>query len=77
MAAHLGLTPRRFQSGEMGNPGRISRAGDPQVRATLYTAAHPLMTRSTQYSSLRVSDCGEKRDPRRRHQLKNAKNLGA
>ena len=34
--------------------GRISRAGDPQVRATLYTAAHALMTRSSKYSSLKV-----------------------
>jgi transposase len=54
VAAHFGLTPKRFQSGEMDNPGRISRAGDPQVRATLYTAAHALMTRSTKYSSLKV-----------------------
>jgi transposase len=54
VAAHFGLTPRRFQSGEMDNPGRISRAGDPNVRATLYTAAHALMTRSAKYSSLKV-----------------------
>ncbi len=52
--AHFGLTPRRFQSGDMDISGRISRAGDPQVRATLYTAAHALMTRSSKYSSLKV-----------------------
>jgi len=52
--AHFGLTPRRFQSGDMDIPGRISRAGDPDVRATLYTAAHALMTRSSKYSSLKV-----------------------
>ena len=28
VAAHFGLTPRRFQSGELDNPGRISKAGD-------------------------------------------------
>jgi transposase len=28
VAAHFGLTPRRYQSGEMDNPGRISKAGD-------------------------------------------------
>jgi transposase len=28
VAAHFGLTPRRFQSGEVDNPGRISKAGD-------------------------------------------------
>lgn len=54
VAAHFGLTPRRFQSGEMDNPGRISRAGDPQVRCTLYTAANAMMTRSSKWSSLKV-----------------------
>lgn len=54
VAAHFGLTPRRIQSGDMDIPGRISHAGDPTVRATLYTAAHALMTRSSRYSSLKV-----------------------
>ena len=40
VAAHFGLTPRRFQSGELDNPGHISRAGDADVRSTLYVAAH-------------------------------------
>lgn len=39
VGAHFGLTPRRFQSGEKDNPGRISHAGDSDVRATLYAAA--------------------------------------
>jgi len=54
VAAHFGLTPRRFQSGEMDNPGRISRAGDADVRCTLYTAANAMMTRSSKWSSLKV-----------------------
>lgn len=54
VAAHFGLTPRRYQSGEMDNPGRISRAGDPDVRCTLYTAANAMMTRSAKWSSLKV-----------------------
>ena len=54
MAAHFGLTPRRYQSGEMDNPGPISRAGDPDVRCTLYTAANAMMTRSSKWSSLKV-----------------------
>lgn len=54
VAAHFGLTPRRFQSGEMDNPGRISRAGDPDVRCALYTAANAMMTRSSKWSSLKV-----------------------
>jgi transposase len=54
VAAHFGLTPRRFQSGEMDNPGHISRAGDPDVRCTLYTAANAMMTRSSKWSSLKA-----------------------
>ena len=54
VAAHFGLTPRRFQSGEIDYCGHISRAGDPTVRCTLYTAANALMTRSSSWSSLKV-----------------------
>lgn len=54
VAAHFGLTPRRYQSGEMDNPGRISKAGDPDVRCALYTAAHALVTRSAKWSSLKA-----------------------
>ena len=54
VAAHFGLTPRRFQSGEMDNPGHISRAGDPEVRCTLYVAANAMMTRSSRWSPLKV-----------------------
>ena len=54
VGAHFGLTPRRFQSGEMDNPGRISRCGDRNVRSTLYTAANALMTRSSKWSALKV-----------------------
>ena len=54
VAAHFGLTPRRYQSGEVDNPGRISKAGDPDVRSALYVAAHALVTRSTEWSSLKV-----------------------
>ena len=54
VAAHFGLTPRRFQSGELDNPGRISKAGDPDVRCALYMAAHSLVVRSEQWCSLKV-----------------------
>jgi len=53
VAAHFGLTPRRFQSGEMDNPGRISRAGDTDVRAALYSAANSLLTRTKHMSPLK------------------------
>jgi len=54
VAAHFGLTPRRFQSGEIDIDGHISRCGDRGVRCTLYTAANALMTRSSKWSSLKV-----------------------
>lgn len=56
VAAHFGLTPRRYQSGEVDNPGHISRAGDADVRSALYVAAHSLLTRNAQWSSLEA--CG-------------------
>ena len=54
VAAHFGLTPRRFQSGETDNLSRIAKAGDPDVRSALYVAAHALIVRSTAWSSLRA-----------------------
>jgi transposase len=54
VGAHFGLTPRRFQSGEKDNPGRISHAGDADVRATLYAAANAMLMRSITWSSLKA-----------------------
>ena len=54
VAAHFGLTPRRFQSGEIVHCGHIYRAGDPDVRRTLYNAANAMMTRSSRWSSLKA-----------------------
>jgi transposase len=54
VGAHFGLTPRRFQSGEKDNPGRISHAGDADVRATLYAAANAMLMRSIAWSSLKA-----------------------
>jgi transposase len=53
VAAHFGLTPRRYQSGEMDNPGRISKAGDGDVRAALYSAANAMMMRSVAGSDIK------------------------
>jgi len=64
VAAHFGLTPRRYQSGEMDNPGRISKAGDPAVRQALYGAAHALMTRSDAWSVLKAWGAAPGDDPR-------------
>jgi len=54
VAAHFGLTPRRFQSGEIDIDGHISRCGDREVRCTLYSAANVLLTRSSTWSPLKA-----------------------
>jgi transposase len=54
VAAHFGLTPRRFQSGEFDFDGHISRAGDADVRSTLYVAANSMLTRSGRWSPLKA-----------------------
>ena len=54
VAAHFGLTPRRFQSGEIDIDGHISRCGDRDVRCTPYTAANALLTRSSKWSPLKA-----------------------
>ena len=46
VGAHFGLTPKRFQSGEIDIDGHNSKCGDADVRSTLYTAANALLTRS-------------------------------
>jgi transposase len=43
--AFAGLAPRRNQSGERDIKGRISKAGDPMLRAALYEAANVLLVR--------------------------------
>jgi transposase len=54
VAAHFGLTPRRYQSGETDNPGHISRAGDREVRSALYVAARSMVTRTQAWCSLKA-----------------------
>ena len=54
VGAHLGLTPRRYQSGETDVQGRISRCGDELARTALYEAAHSLLMRSAKWSALRA-----------------------
>ena len=53
VGAHLGLTPRRYQSGETDVQGHISRCGDELARTALYEAAHSLLIRSSKWSALR------------------------
>lgn len=44
VGAYLGLTPRRYQSGERDVTGGISRQGDAMARHCLYEAANCLLT---------------------------------
>jgi hypothetical protein len=44
---HVGLTPKRYQSGEVDCDSRVSKCGDVLLRRRmLYEAAHSLLTRS-------------------------------
>ena len=45
VGAHLGLTPRQYQSGEVDRSGRISRCGDTLARTLLYEAAVVILAR--------------------------------
>jgi transposase len=53
VAAHLGLTPRQYQSGEIDRSGHISRCGDSLARTLLYEAAVVIMTRVKKDSQLK------------------------
>lgn len=53
VGAWLGLTPSRYQSGEIDVLGRISRNGDPLLRTYLYEAAITVLTRSRSDSALK------------------------
>ena len=45
VGAHLGLTPRRYQSGEIDRSGHISRCGDGLARTLMYEAAVVILHR--------------------------------
>ena len=53
VGAHLGLTPRKHQSGEVDRTGRVSKCGDGMTRTALYEAAHVLLTRVKRACALR------------------------
>ncbi|SEO21743.1 transposase [Paracoccus alcaliphilus] len=53
VGAWIGLTTRRYQSGEVDYDGHISRRGDNHLRGLLYEAAAVILTRSATDSSLR------------------------
>jgi transposase len=53
VAAYLGLTPRRWQSGEVDRQGGISKAGHGMARHLLYEAANSLLARVKRPCGLR------------------------
>lgn len=54
VGAHFGLTPRRYQSGEVDRSGSISKTGDGDVRTALFEAAHVMLLRVQRFSALRA-----------------------
>ncbi len=54
VGAHVGLTPKRFQSGEIDYDGRVSKCGDTMLRTMLYEAAQSLLTHSRKWSWLKA-----------------------
>jgi transposase len=54
VGAYLGLTPRRYQSGELDRTGRISKRGDRILRQYLFEAANVLLTVVRRNSTLKA-----------------------
>jgi transposase len=54
VGAWIGLTTRRYQSGEIDYDGHISRRGDRHLRGLLYEAAAVILTRCSTDSTLRT-----------------------
>lgn len=50
---HFGLTPRKYQSGELDVTGSITKIGDRMVRTALYEAASVMLTRTVRMSPLK------------------------
>jgi transposase len=54
VGAAFGLTPTRYQSGDIDRTGGISRCGDEMMRAMLFEAAQVMLIRTTKWSWLRA-----------------------
>jgi transposase len=54
LGVHLGLTPRKYASGEIDYDGHITKCGDRLMRTHLFEAAKVLLSRSGQWSSLKA-----------------------
>lgn len=60
VGAWLGLTTRRYQSGEVDYDGHISRRGDNYLRGLLYEAAIVILTRTSANNQSSLKDWGTK-----------------
>ena len=54
VGAYVGLTPRRYASGEIDWTGRISKCGDTMLRTYLFEAAGVLLTRVQKWCALKA-----------------------
>ena len=54
VGAYVGLTPRRYQSGEEDHTGHISRCGDKLLRTYLFEAAGIILHRVSRWSTLKA-----------------------
>ena len=54
VGAVFGLTPSKYQSGEINRTGAISQCGDEMMRVMLYEAAQVMLTRSNKWSWLKA-----------------------
>jgi transposase len=51
---YFGLTPKKYQSGEVDRTGGISKVGDEMVRTALFEAANVMLSRVTRFSALKA-----------------------
>jgi transposase len=54
LGPYFGLTPSKYQSGEVDWTGRISKVGDAMVRTALFEAANVMLSRVTRFSTLKA-----------------------
>ena len=54
VGAYLGLTPRRYQSGETDRVGRITKVGDGETRTALFEAANASLRPTTRWSAMKA-----------------------
>jgi transposase len=54
VGAVFGLTPAKYQSGEIDRTGAISRCGDEMMRMMLYEAAQSMLVRAAKWSWLKA-----------------------